>query len=129
MVRVKRLQGFRNAYVEYDTADGGTILVDVGSEEETSETGVVKAGLTDKAEKEDGLFDYSGGPRIYFSEYEEWMGSEKAAMEHVCGRVLDIGCGAGRHSLSLQNQGFEVVAIENSPLAIKVCKTRVPNGA
>ena len=45
-------------------------------------------------------------------------------MEFVKGRVLDIGCGAGRHSLYLQNRGFDVLGIDNSPLAIKVCKLR-----
>jgi SAM-dependent methyltransferase len=45
-------------------------------------------------------------------------------MNHVNGRVLDIGCGAGRHSLYLQKNGFDVVGIDNSPLAIKVCKLR-----
>jgi len=45
-------------------------------------------------------------------------------MEFVKGRVLDIGCGAGRHSLYLQRKGFDVLGIDISPLAIKVCKLR-----
>jgi len=45
-------------------------------------------------------------------------------MEFVKGRVLDIGCGAGRHSLYLQKKGFDVLGIDSSPLAIKVCKLR-----
>jgi 2-polyprenyl-3-methyl-5-hydroxy-6-metoxy-1,4-benzoquinol methylase len=45
-------------------------------------------------------------------------------MEFVKGRVLDIGCGAGRHSLYLQKRGFDVLGIDSSPLAIKVCKLR-----
>jgi SAM-dependent methyltransferase len=45
-------------------------------------------------------------------------------MEFVKGRVLDIGCGAGRHSLYLQKMGFDVLGIDSSPLAIKVCKLR-----
>jgi 2-polyprenyl-3-methyl-5-hydroxy-6-metoxy-1,4-benzoquinol methylase len=45
-------------------------------------------------------------------------------MVFVKGRVLDIGCGAGRHSLYLQNQGFQVLGIDNSPLAVKVAKLR-----
>jgi len=45
-------------------------------------------------------------------------------MEFVKGRVLDIGCGAGRHSLYLQEKGFDVLGIDISPLAIKVCKLR-----
>ena len=76
-------------------------------------------------ERSDGYFNASpNGPRIYFSEYEDWDLIEKKAMELVKGRVLDIGCGAGRHSLYLQKMGFNVLGIDSSPLAIKVCKLR-----
>jgi SAM-dependent methyltransferase len=42
----------------------------------------------------------------------------------VQGKVLDIGCGAGRHSLYLQKKGFDVLGIDISPLVIKVCQLR-----
>ena len=45
-------------------------------------------------------------------------------MRLVKGRVLDVGCGAGRHSLYLQKKGFDVLGIDVSPLAIEVCKLR-----
>lgn len=41
---------------------------------------------------------------------------------HISGSVLDIGCGAGRHSLYLQNEGFEIVGIDSSLLAVEVCR-------
>lgn len=75
-------------------------------------------------ERDDGYFEAFTGPKAYFSEYEDWSPREKRAMEYVKGRVLDIGCGAGRHSLYLQKKGFDVLGIDNSPLAIKVCKLR-----
>ena len=76
-------------------------------------------------ERDDGYFDASPkGPKAYFSEYEDWSQVERSAIEFVKGRVLDIGCGAGRHSLYLQKKGFDVLGIDNSPLAIKVCKLR-----
>jgi len=75
-------------------------------------------------ERDDGYFDVSGGPRLYFTEYKEWAEHEKEAMKYVRGKVLDIGCGAGRHVLYLQNKGFDVLGIDISPLAIKVCKLR-----
>ena len=76
-------------------------------------------------ERDDGYFDASPkGPRLYFSEYEDWDLIERKSMEFVKGRVLDIGCGAGRHSLYLQKMGFDVLGIDSSPLAIKVCKLR-----
>jgi SAM-dependent methyltransferase len=75
-------------------------------------------------EREDGLFNISRGPELYFRGYEDWGESEQKAMAYVTGRVLDIGCGAGRHALYLQQQGFEVLGIDNSPRAIEVCKAR-----
>lgn len=75
-------------------------------------------------ERDDGFFDVSGGPTVYFREYEDWPLHQKKAMEYVIGQVLDIGCGAGRHSLYLQEKGFDVLGIDVSPLAIEVCKLR-----
>ena len=75
-------------------------------------------------ERDDGYIEASTSPKMYFSDYEDWPQHEKKAMEYVKGRVLDIGCGAGRHSLYLQKKGLDVLGIDNSPLAIKVCKLR-----
>jgi cyclopropane fatty-acyl-phospholipid synthase-like methyltransferase len=45
-------------------------------------------------------------------------------MKYVKGRrILDIGCGTGRHALYLQKErGFDVLGIDTSPLAIRICK-------
>ncbi|MCW3980178.1 MAG: class I SAM-dependent methyltransferase [Candidatus Bathyarchaeota archaeon] len=76
-------------------------------------------------ERDDGYFDASpNGPKTYFSKYEDWQLFERKAMEFVRGRVLDVGCGAGRHSLYLQEKGLNVVGIDNSPLAVEVCRLR-----
>lgn len=75
-------------------------------------------------ERDDGYFDVSGGPKAYFTEYKDWPPPEKKAMQYARGRVLDIGSGPGRHSLYLQGKCLEVLAIDNSPLAIEVCKQR-----
>ena len=74
-------------------------------------------------ERDDGYID-SIKTKIYFSSYEDWALFVKKALELVRGRVLDIGCGAGRHSSYLQENGFDVLGIDISPLAIKVCKLR-----
>ena len=75
-------------------------------------------------ERDDGLIDVSAGPAIYFSGYKDWRPLEQQAMLHVRGRVLDIGCGAGRFALYLQEQGHPVVGIDTSPLALQVCQER-----
>jgi SAM-dependent methyltransferase len=75
-------------------------------------------------ERDDGYFDVSSGPQLYFAPYKEWWSIERQAMSLVHGRVLDIGCGAGRHSLYLQEQGFKVTGVDNSPLAVKVSMSR-----
>jgi 2-polyprenyl-3-methyl-5-hydroxy-6-metoxy-1,4-benzoquinol methylase len=75
-------------------------------------------------ERDDGYFSGSRGAQLYFSEYKDWPPYEKEAMKHAKGRVLDIGCGAGRHALYLQKKGFDVLGIDNSSLAIKTCKLR-----
>ena len=45
-------------------------------------------------------------------------------MRFVRGRVLDVGAGAGRVALHLQQRGLDVVAIDVSPLAVEVCSRR-----
>jgi SAM-dependent methyltransferase len=75
-------------------------------------------------ERDDGLINAPLKTKGYFSDYEDWSPIEQEAMQFVKGKVLDIGCGAGRHSLYLQKKGFDVIGTDISPLAIKVCKAR-----
>jgi SAM-dependent methyltransferase len=83
-----------------------------------------RRAIVEIVELDDGFIDVSGGPAAYFSEYKNWSSHYKKAMRYVKGRVLDVGCGAGRCSLYLQGKGLDVVGIDNSPLAIEVCKQR-----
>ncbi|WP_310990969.1 class I SAM-dependent methyltransferase [Aequorivita marina] len=49
---------------------------------------------------------------------------EQTALQTAKGKTLDVGCGAGSHSLYLQKKGLEVMAIDTSQGAIEVCKLR-----
>jgi len=61
----------------------------------------------------------------FFSNYSDWTDYEKILIaNHAKGRILDIGAGAGRHSLFLQRIGYEVHAIDNSPQAVTLMKIR-----
>ena len=75
-------------------------------------------------ERDDGMIAPSGGPEAYFTEPSSWSPDTMAALKHVRGRVLDIGCGAGRVALYLQELGHEVVGIDLSPGAVEVSKRR-----
>lgn len=59
-----------------------------------------------------------------FRDYEQMPELEKKALKLCTGTVLDIGCGAGSHSLYLQNKGFQVSCLDQSHGAIAVCKAR-----
>lgn len=75
-------------------------------------------------ERDDDYIDTGSDPGLYFTEYRQWSPLEKRAVKLARGRVLDVGCGAGRHALYLQAKGFDVTGIDNSPGAIKVCQLR-----
>jgi SAM-dependent methyltransferase len=75
-------------------------------------------------ERDDGFFHVGAGPSLYFSRYEDWCSHEKRPMRLARGRVLDVGCGAGRAVLYLQERGVDVTGIDNSPLAVTVCRRR-----
>src|SRR5512138_1840973 len=75
-------------------------------------------------ERDDGYIDTGSDPGTYYQPYSQWLPSERRAMRYARGRVLDIGCGAGRHTLYLQERGLDVLGIDISPLAIKTCRLR-----
>lgn len=74
-------------------------------------------------ERDDGYVESSSADYL-FTSHEEWDDDVKQGLTHAQGRVLDIGCGAGRHSLYLQEQGLDVYGIDVSPLAVQVAADR-----
>lgn len=75
-------------------------------------------------ERDDGYIDAHGNVPFYFAPYLHWPEHERRAIALARGRCVDVGCGAGRVALYLQEKGLPVVGIDNSPLAIRVCRER-----
>lgn len=75
-------------------------------------------------ERSDGSIRPSGGPSEYLAEFSKWQDHEKKAIKLARGRVLDIGCNAGRHALYLQENGHDVLGVDNSPLALETAILR-----
>jgi SAM-dependent methyltransferase len=74
-------------------------------------------------ERDDGHVELGSGPDGYLSPVRGWPIGERETLKHLRGRVLDVGCGAGRVALVLQEQGFEVEGVDASPLAIRAART------
>ena len=64
-----------------------------------------------------------------FRNFNEMPIIEQKALQICKGKILDVGCGAGSHSLYLQQKKFNVTAIDISQNAIKACKLRGINNA
>ena len=77
----------------------------------------------DVVERDDGFIDTFDGSS-YLAGFDEWPEIERKAVRLVKGRVVDLGCGAGRVAIHLQRKGFDVVGLDISPLALKVCRRR-----
>jgi SAM-dependent methyltransferase len=63
-------------------------------------------------------------PGDFLSSPDRWPAWERQAVDHATGTVFDLGAGAGRHSLYLQELGFRVTAIDASPGCVEVCRSR-----
>lgn len=60
-----------------------------------------------------------------FRSFNEMPKLEQKALELAKGKILDVGCGAGSHSLYLQNKKkLDVTSIDISEKAIETCKLR-----
>ena len=64
-----------------------------------------------------------------FRGFSEMPSLEQTALNLSKGFILDIGCGAGSHSLHLVSKGLKVKSIDISEGAIKACQLRGLNTA
>ena len=59
-----------------------------------------------------------------FRDFDAMPAIERKALQLCQGTILDVGAGAGSHSLYLQQKGFEVTALDASTGAVETCRLR-----
>ena len=61
--------------------------------------------------------------KSYFGSFESFAPVEKELLQSAQpNNILDVGCGAGRFALYFQKLGWNVTAVDNSPLISKIAK-------
>ena len=74
-------------------------------------------------EREDGLLE-PFDTAVYFTGRSIVFENDPDITQRAGERVLDVGAGAGRHALPVQQSGRQVVALDTSPGATEVCRRR-----
>ena len=108
-MKIKYLAGLE----ESEDAFGNNIF-------DTYQSGNLTTGY-EIVERSDGCYTINGDSNAYFDSFDSWNSIQKEVSNLISGRLLDIGCGGGMHSLYFQSKGIDVYAMDNSPLAIKAC--------
>jgi SAM-dependent methyltransferase len=75
-------------------------------------------------ERDDGFMETGVGHELYVAPFGQWLSTERRAMRYIRGRVVDVGCAAGRVPLHLQERGVDVVGTDSSPLAVRTARAR-----
>lgn len=71
------------------------------------------------------MFDEDEMPvEILFRSFADMPKLEQEALKLAKGRTLDVGAGAGCHTLVLQERGIDVTAIDISPLSVETMRGR-----
>jgi SAM-dependent methyltransferase len=68
--------------------------------------------------------DETLSPGYFFRTFEQMPLQEQEALKRCKGKILDVGAGAGAHSVWLKEMGLEVVSIDISPLSCEVMRNR-----
>jgi SAM-dependent methyltransferase len=75
-------------------------------------------------ERDDGHCEVGAGHELYVAGPSHWPAAELGALRLARGRVVDVGCAAGRVALHLQARGMDVVGVDASALAIGAARAR-----
>lgn len=84
-----------------------------------------RIGRADRLRVLSSMFDEDEIPVAHlFRSLQQMPELERQALSLARGRILDVGAGAGCHSLALQEQGADVTAIDISPLSCEAMQRR-----
>ncbi|WP_411146231.1 class I SAM-dependent methyltransferase [Streptomyces sp. x-80] len=81
------------------------------------------SGVRELLERDDGQL-YHSDAGLYFTAAASWPDVDQELLRRVRGTVLDIGCGGGRTMAELQARGHEVLGVDPSPGAVRLCTGR-----
>ncbi|MCX6723403.1 MAG: class I SAM-dependent methyltransferase [Candidatus Staskawiczbacteria bacterium] len=65
---------------------------------------------------------YKENGKVFFEPQEDMPGMVKEFKKHKVKKILDLGCGTGRHSVYLAKKGFEVYGIDIAEEGIRQAK-------
>jgi len=68
----------------------------------------------------DQIFQKEG--RVFLEPFPRFDELVEAFKLHGCTKVLDLGCGSGRHTVGLVQQGFHVVGLDNAPAGLSLAR-------
>ncbi|SIO88481.1 bifunctional 2-polyprenyl-6-hydroxyphenol methylase/3-demethylubiquinol 3-O-methyltransferase UbiG [Nocardiopsis sp. JB363] len=85
--------------------------------------GMAPGAAFEITERDDGYISTADALR-YFTPLDDLSDLDQTAVALARGRILDVGTGAGRHALALQQQGKDVVGLDPSPGAVEVACQR-----
>lgn len=71
----------------------------------------------------DGLVQHEDAAK-YFAGPAAWHPLDRHACIRATGRILDVGCGPGRHACALRRAGHDVTGVDASPGAVRVAVAR-----
>jgi tellurite methyltransferase len=67
---------------------------------------------------------YQQGGYAFNEPFPRFQDLVKVFQQHGCKRILDLGCGGGRHVLALVKLGFQVVGVDASPTGLGLARKR-----
>ena len=85
--------------------------------------GRIPRSVIEIVERDDGMINGAPAAR-YLSGPDQWQPFDLRALEMLDAPTLDVGAGAGRLALALQDRGVPVTALDVSPGAVEVAAAR-----